>query len=146
MSEKTVKKLVKQALGMEVKHYNNVFSAPSYHQMTSDFGKSNTDKSTYRPDLSLARAYQGSQNKTLLYDFKDGKDTGETVQTFVRSKGLDITEVETAEKRITQIIEDKKQADKDKADELESRKKDLSDLSEAIKNGSSTESSENKSE
>lgn len=101
---------------IEVRRYNNSFKSKPIHYLLDDFGESNTDISTWRPDVSSIRAFLGNpnNNKTLLYDFPDGKDTGETVQTFIRSKGLDITEVETAEKRITKIIEDKKVSDKEK--------------------------------
>ena len=119
-------------IGISVKHYSNSFTGEK-PPICRDYGESNTDKSSYRPDLSLARAYQGAQNKKLLYDFNDGKDTGEFVQTFIRSKGLDITEVETAEKRMTQIIEDKKEAAKKDKKDSEARKKFISDLSDSLK-------------
>lgn len=129
---------------IEVKHYNNPFSSKPIHQLCDDYGKTNTDTTTWRPDFSLVHAQANAlSGRKLIYDFPDGKDTGETVQTFVRSKGLDITEIETAEKRITQIIEDKKKDDKEKLDRQEQRKKDLKDLSDALKDNfdSSTETS-----
>lgn len=103
---------------IEFKRYQNTFTAKPIHKLLDDFGESNTDTSTWKPDVSSIRAFLGNPNnkKKMLYDFPDGKDTGETVQTFIRSKGLDITEVETAEKRITKIIEDKRVSDKEKAE------------------------------
>lgn len=136
MSKTDVKELVNQALGLQVKHYSNATKSTFSYHMVTDFGKSNTDKSTYRPDLSLVRAYQGSQNKTLLYDFSDGKDNGQVVQTFIRSKGLDITEIDSAEQRITQIIEDKKADDKSKLKDKEERDKFINDLSNSVKKSS----------
>lgn len=133
-----------KTIGIKVKHYNNSFEGEK-PPICRDYGDTNTDRSTYRPDLSLARAYQGAQNRKLLYDFDDGKDTGETVQTFVRSKGLDITEVESAEKRITQIIEDKKSSDKLSADEKAARDKFLSDLSDSVKKVQDNTTSEQES-
>ena len=121
-----------EKIGISVKHYSNSFVGEK-PPICRDYGESNTDKSTYRPDLSLARAYQGAQNKKLIYDFNDGKDTGDFVQTFIRSKGLDITEVETAQKRVTQIIEDKKEVANKYKKNSEAQKKFISDLSDSLK-------------
>lgn len=100
---------------MPVRYYSSVFSSLEGHwQMTDDFGESNTDRSTYKPDVSLVRAFLGSggnAKKKFLYDYPDGKDDGETIRTFLRQPGLDITEVETAEKVMTTIIKDKKEFD-----------------------------------
>lgn len=127
---------------IKVKHYSNSFKSTPIHQLVDDFGESNTDTSTWRPDISLVHAQSNAlSGRQLVYDFPDGKDTGETVQTFVRSKGIDITEVESAEKRITTIIEDKKKDDKDKIDKAEQRKQDLKDLSDSIKSVDNSDSS-----
>lgn len=103
---------VKTVVGIAVKHYFTSFSSSSpHHALTENFGESNTDITNWRPKASTVRAFLGSSNtkvKRFLYDFPEGKDDGSTVQTFLRSPGLDITEVETAEKIYTQIIEDKK--------------------------------------
>lgn len=124
---------------IEVKHYSNPFKSTPIHQLTVDFGESNTDTSTWRPDISLIHAQANSlSGRQLVYDFPDGNDSGETIQTFVRSKGIDITEIESAEKRITTIIEDKKASDKEKLDKADQRSKDLKDLSEAIKSSDSS--------
>lgn len=116
---------------INVKHYSNTFQNDNPHFPTiKNFGDSNTDLSSWRPEISIARAQAGaSAGKKLLYDFPDGKDTGEFIQTYIRSPGLDITEVETAQKRMTQIIEDKKTSDKDKAD----KKKNNDDFNNMIK-------------
>lgn len=129
---------------IKVKRYNNAFKSEPIHQLLEDFGESNTDTSTWKPDVSTIRAFLGnpsSSKKTLLYDFPDGKDTGEFVQTFIRSKGLDITEIESAEKRVVQIIENKKQLDKEKVDNENQRKQDLKDLSDSIKSVDNSDSS-----
>ena len=103
-----------------VKHYSHNFDSENPFPLVDDFGDSNTDLTKWRPDISVARAQAGiASGKKFLYDFPDGKDNGETIQTFIRSKGLDVTEIETAEKRITQIIEDKK---KDGLEKLKSEK------------------------
>lgn len=120
---------------IEIKHFNNSFSSKPIHHLCDDFGKTNTDTTTWRPDFSLIHAQANAlSGRKLIYDFPDGKDSGESVQTFVRSKGIDITEIETAEQRITQIIEDKKKTDKENFDKKEQRKKDLKDLLDALKN------------
>lgn len=139
---KIIEKLVNEAIGINVKHYSNSFKGVK-PPICRDYGESNTDKSTYRPDLSLARAYQGAQNKKLIYDFDNGKDTGETVQTFVRSKGLDVTEIETAQKRITQIIEDKTEKAKLDKESAEAQSKFINDLGNAIKGQENTTSEQN---
>lgn len=127
---------------IEVKHYNNPFKSTPIHHLTVDFGTSNTDTSTWRPDISLIHAQANSlSGRQLVYDFPDGKDTGESIQTFIRSKGIDITEIESAERRITTIIEDKKASDKDKLDKANQRKQDLKDLSDSIKNNDSPDNS-----
>lgn len=80
-----------------IKHFESTFESNPIHMLVPDFGESNTDKSFFRPDISQTRAFLGSQmgsNRVGLYDFPDGKDTGETAQTVIRSKGLDITEVD----------------------------------------------------
>lgn len=127
-------------IGIKVRHYSNSFQGDK-PPICRDYGESNTDKSTYRPDISITRAYQGSQNKRLVYDFDNGKDTGETVQTFIRSKGLDITEIDTATKRITKIIEDKKEADSKSKKDKEEKDKFLKDLGDAVKGQESSENS-----
>lgn len=128
-------------VGIVLKSYSNQFfmsnkDEKSLYHMTDNFGKSATDISKWRPDISIARAQLGvSSGKRLLYDFPDGKDTGEVIQTFLRTPGLDVTEVETAEKRVTQIIEKKVKDDKDKSDTEQKRLKDLKDLSDSIRDG-----------
>lgn len=131
-------------IGIKVNHYHNAFAlskkeVSDLHQMVDDFGDSNTDTSKWRPDISITRAQlgaMGNSNKQFLYDFPDGKDTGEIVQTFLRSPALDITEVDSATERITQIIERKSENDKKSQAKLDKRQKDLKDLSDAIRNGS----------
>lgn len=132
---------------IKVKHYSHNYSSKNPWPLVSDFGDSNTDTTKWRPDISVARAQAAmASGKKLLYDFPDGKDSGETVQTFVRSKGLDITEIETAEKRITQIIEDKKSDDK-KSDEISKEKKqfleNIQKLADSAKTDSPDVSSDN---
>lgn len=87
---------------IKVRHYSNVFENlnPLYIP-PSDYGESATDKSSYRPDISSARAFAGSvgagtSSKVGVYDFPDGKDTGMTIQTFLRNRGLDVTEIDAA--------------------------------------------------
>lgn len=109
-------------LGIKVKHFSNQFLNKDWTPLLEDFGDSNTDTSTYRPDISIARAQSGRlRGKKLIYDFDDGEDTGDSVMTFIRQKGLDITEVDAAAARvksnINESIEDskKKQKESEKA-------------------------------
>lgn len=87
---------------IKVRHYSNIFEnpEPSYNPPV-DYGESVTDKASYRPDISSARAFAGSvgvgtSSKVGVYDFPDGKDNGMTIQTFLRNRGLDITEIDAA--------------------------------------------------
>lgn len=106
---------------IKIYHYSNRFSNTDFqfHQMTEDFGESVTDKSFFRPDISSARASLGtftanSSGKVGVYDFNDGKDTGETFMTFLRNKSLDQTEIDAAYDRLKSYAEQLKQADIDK--------------------------------
>lgn len=130
-------------IGFKVHKYRNSFDNPDWTPLLTDFGESNTDKSTYRPDISIARAQAGMSNKTLIYDFSDGKDTGETVQTYIRQPGLDVTEVDAAINRLNQNFEDKVNADleKQKADKHAKKVSDVLDkaLAEGNTDNSTTE-------
>lgn len=122
------KQVQNNMLGLKVKHYSNSFHSDfSHHEFTSDFGKSNTDKSTYRPDISIVRAQQNAlSRKKFLYDFPDGKDNGNFIMTYVRDKGLDITEVDSAIDRIKSSI-DEKVSDSQEKDELLDSVKQIAD-------------------
>lgn len=131
---KTTTEVLKNTI--QVMHYSSVFKSDSNHwKMTEDFGETNTDRSTYKPDVSLVRAFLGSggtSKKQFLYDYPDGKDDGQTVKTFLRQPGLDITEVETAEKIMTTIIKDKKEFDESSAKSEKAQK----EIIDAIKSAS----------
>lgn len=120
---------------IEVNHYSSVFKSDEGHwKMTDDFGDTNTDRSTYKPDVSLVRAFLGSggnSKKKFLYDYPDGKDDGQTIRTFLRQPGLDITEVETAEKVMTTIIKDKKAFDESSAKSDKAQKEILDAIKSA---------------
>lgn len=87
---------------IKVRHYSNVFENPfPSYVPPSDYGESATDKASYRPDISSARAFAGSigagtSSNVGVFDFPDGKDNGMTIQTFLRNRGLDITEIDSA--------------------------------------------------
>lgn len=101
---------------IKVKHYKNQFENKDWTPLLEDFGESNTDTSTYRPDISVARAQAAqASGKRLVYDFDDGKDTGDYVMTFIRNKGLDVTEVDSAQQRIKSQIDEKVENDKKSA-------------------------------
>lgn len=128
---------------ISVKHFSNSFKGEK-PPICRDFGESNTDKSTYRPDLSILRAYQGSKDKKLVYDFPDGKDNGEIVMTYIRDKGLDVSEVDAALERIKSSIDEKVASSKEKDELLDSVK----EIADSLKKDSSnvdvtTEKSEN---
>lgn len=123
-------------VGITLKSYSNQFESKPIHHLTEDFGETNTDRSKWRPTLSVARAFLGSDmrsTKKMLYDYTDGKDDGQTIKTFLRTKGLDITEIDQAERVITQIIQDKNVDEQTRQQAEQARKQALSDLSDAIK-------------
>lgn len=123
-------------IGIVVNKYNNLFVGDPIHQLCSDYGESCTDTSKWRPSISTVRAFlgnPGATRKSLQYDFPDGKDDGNVIRTFLRTKGLDITEIESAEKRITQIVVDRVENAKLTKKQQEQYKKSLKDLSDAMK-------------
>ena len=133
---KTTTQITKKTI--QVNHYSSVFKSDEGHwQMTEDFGETNTDRTTYKPDVSLVRAFLGSggnSKKKFLYDYPDGKDDGQSIRTFLRQPGLDITEVETAEKVMTTIIKDKKAFDESNAKSDKAQK----EIIDAIKSATSS--------
>lgn len=124
-------------VGLCVKHYQSAFNTNfEPWPQTSDFGESCTDITNWKPKVSDVRAFLSSPNskqKKFLYDFKPGEeDDGSIVRTLLRSPGLDITEVETAERIVTQIIEDKKASDERK-EQLASEQKELLDTIKGVR-------------
>lgn len=125
---------------MQVLHYHNQFKGPVVHQMTADFGESNTDKTYFRPDVSSSRASLASQigsDRAGVYDFPDGKDTGDTIQTLLRSQGLDRTEVDRIGAMIQSTIDNKKELDKSKLEKELSKtnSKNVDKMIESIMQG-----------
>lgn len=106
-------------IGIKLKEYKSFYGSSSSHLMTKDFGLSVTDKTSYRPDISSARAFAasvgaGTSGKVGVYDFPDGKDTGDTLMTFLRSKALDVTEIDQVMNQLMQAKDNMIQADVDK--------------------------------
>lgn len=115
---------------IKVHHYSNSFKGKELHVMTKDFGPSNTDKSFYIPEVSSARSTLGSgvsQNRVGVYDFPDGKDTGQRIQVLLRQKGLDLAEID----RIGEILQS--QVDKDKSVLSEIEKMEANDITKYVK-------------
>lgn len=109
-----------KTIGLPVRHYCNSFSAPLYHHMTDDFGESNTDTSKWRPDISLIHAQSlGNSGLRPVYDFPDGKDNPDQwTTTFIRSKGLDITEVDRALELAKSSVESKQKRSEKTSDDV----------------------------
>lgn len=57
------------------------------------FGKSRTDTSKYRPNVSTLTGAEGATDIKGEFDFADGKDDG-TTNYLLRNKGLDIVELQ----------------------------------------------------
>lgn len=84
-----------------------------------NYGKSNTDKSKYRPNVSELTGASGS-SRIGIYDFADGKDNGTRLYG-IRNKGADVVELT-------------KYAEKEIARGNEIKKKILEDVLEEVKN------------
>lgn len=134
----------------KIVHYSSSFNSPAIHSLVSDFGVSCTDKSFFRPDISQTRAFLGSQmgsDRVGLYDFPDGKDTGETAQTLIRAKGLDITEVDSMlkaqESKIKLEIASQQADEEIKKDKMimEIMQKNIADVAQAAKGSKSSNDS-----
>lgn len=118
---------------MKVLHYNNSFKSDPLHQLLSDFGESATDTTTWRPELSIIHSQaQGASSKRFLYDFPDGKDNGERVQTFIRNKGLDVTEIDNALNTVAESTENKVAEAKKKLKDKEDSKKEQAENIKAL--------------
>lgn len=119
----------------KVFHYNNSFTGKELHVFTKDFGESNTDKTYYRPDISSTRSQLAGltgNTRVGVYDFPNGVDTGDTLQTTLRSKSLDRTEIDAIGDALQANIENKKAKDKENVAE-ELRKRGVKDIDNAIK-------------
>lgn len=127
---------------IKVYHYSNSFAAKELHVMTKDFGPSNTDKSFYVPQVATSRSTLGSgvsQNRVGVYDFPDGKDTGDRIQVLLRQKGLDAAEID----RIGEILKSQVDADKTSLERLEEMEaKDITKYVKKIADSLSDVSSE----
>lgn len=77
---------------MKILYYNSQFDNKLVKSKKFDYGKSLTDKTFFRPELFSVADTKANNAVTGLYDFKDGKDTGERLAMYLRDKSLDITE------------------------------------------------------
>lgn len=135
-TKQVVNEEVKSVIGIPVRHYSNTFSSPAVHHMTEDFGESNTDKSFFRPDLDKARSTLGQMRGSArvgLYDYPDGKDKGDVIQTVLRSKGLDRAEIDSIQAMLQAKIDFGKAFDKE-AFAKELAKQSDKDFSDYLKN------------
>lgn len=133
---------------MKIIHHHNTFASDKkavHHQMTKDFGNSNTDKSFFRPDISAARAFLGNgvgSTRVGLYDFNDGVDTGDRIQMILRDKGLDVTEVDKIGKVINNHLDMMSQQDQERYRDMlrsQTAKEILDWAKDYIKNGDKTQ-------
>lgn len=131
---------------IRIKHYSHDYDSVNPCPLVLDFGDSNTDTSKWRPDISIARVQAGmSSGKKFLYDFPDGVDNGEVVQTFIRSPGLDITEVDSARMRVTQIIEDKTKNDEKSSASSKEKKQFLDNIQKLADSATDSSTTETES-
>ena len=77
---------------MKIFYYNSQFDNKLVKPKNIDYGESLTDKTFFRPELFSIADTKANNAVTGLYDFKDGKDTGERLSMYLRDKSLDITE------------------------------------------------------
>ncbi len=77
---------------MKILYYNSQFENDLAKPKNIDYGESLTDKTFFRPELFSVADTKANSAITGLYDFKDGKDTGERLSMYLRDKSLDVTE------------------------------------------------------
>ena len=77
---------------MKIFYYSSQFVNELVKPKNVDFGESLTDKTFFRPEIFSIADTKANNATTGLYDFKDGKDTGERLAMYLRDKSLDITE------------------------------------------------------
>lgn len=86
---------------------------------TYSFGKSQSDKSKYRPNVPLYSQIDFNKGlpSNLVYDFPDGNDTGLDL-TPLRNKSLDITEIKQIKDSLQKSVDRQKKAIDDEVDSL----------------------------
>ena len=77
---------------MKILYYSSQFDNKLVKPKNLDYGESLTDKTFFRPEIFSIADTKANNAVTGLYDFKDGKDTGERLAMHLRDKSLDITE------------------------------------------------------
>lgn len=77
---------------MKILYYSSQFDNKLVKPKNLDYGESLTDKAFFRPEIFSIADTKANNAVTGLYDFKDGKDTGERLSMYLRDKSLDITE------------------------------------------------------
>ena len=77
---------------MKIFYYRSQFVNELVKPKNIDYGKSLTDKTFFRPEIFSVPDTKANNATTGLYDFNDGKDTGERLSMYLRDKSLDITE------------------------------------------------------
>lgn len=77
---------------MKISYYNSQFDNDLVKPKNIDYGESLTDKTFFRPEIFSIADTKANNAVMGLYDFKDGKDTGERLSMYLRDKSLDITE------------------------------------------------------
>lgn len=77
---------------MKIFYYISQFHNELVKPKTLNFGESLTDKTFFRPEIFSIADTKANNAVTGLYDFNDGKDTGERLAMYLRDKSLDITE------------------------------------------------------
>lgn len=77
---------------MKILYYNSQFESKLVKPKNLDYGDSLTDKVFFRPEIFSIADTKANNAVTGLYDFQDGKDTGERLSMYLRDKSLDITE------------------------------------------------------
>lgn len=77
---------------MKIFYYNSQFDNKLFKPKAFNYGKSITNKTFFRPEVFSVSDTKSKTAVTGLYDFNDGKDTGERLQMYLRDKSLDITE------------------------------------------------------
>lgn len=114
---------------MNILYYNSQFDNELVKPKQIDYGESLTDKTFFRPEIFSIADTKANNATTGLYDFKDGKDTGERLAMYLRDKSLDITEKSAIVEAYEADINNRSELDKQDLQSLQDKS-----VSEELKN------------
>lgn len=106
---------------MKILYYSSQFQNDFVKPKNLDYGKSLTDKTFFRPEIFSIADTKANTAVTGLYDFNDGKDTGERLSMYLRDKSLDITEKAAIVEAYEADIDNRSELDKQDLQSLQDK-------------------------